>query len=74
MELMFDYFECPECQFSSVQHSSYNGKTFCPLCASDSGHYVSMNRRPAKDTDKAEGHDARKLFRRIMLDAGIAIK
>jgi hypothetical protein len=56
----FDYFECPECGFSSVQSSDFTGTEWCPLCAGDSGHDVLMNRRPCKDTDKPEGRDARK--------------
>lgn len=55
----FDYFECPECGFSSVQIASFNGSTACPLCAGDSGHDVGMNRRTARTTDKPEGRDAR---------------
>ena len=56
----FDYFECPECGFSSVQRSDFNGNEWCPLCAGDSGHDVHMRRRPAHDTDRPEGRDARR--------------
>ena len=55
----FDYFECPECGFSSVQKDDFNGSEACPLCAGDSGHDVGMNRRTARTTDKPEGKDAR---------------
>ena len=56
----FDYFECPECGFSSVQKSTFDGSEACPLCAGDSGHDVDMHRRECLDTDKPEGRDARK--------------
>lgn len=57
----YDYFECPECGFSSVQLSTFTGREDCPLCAGDSGHDVLMHRRTARTTDKPEGKDARKL-------------
>lgn len=57
----FDYFECPECGFSSVQKASFTGSEACPLCAGDSGHDVGMTRRTARETDKPEGRDARRL-------------
>lgn len=57
----FDYFECPECDFSSVQRADFSGHEDCPLCAGDSGHDVRMKRRPALASDKPEGEDARKL-------------
>lgn len=56
----FDYFECPDCGFDSVQLSTFSGSYACPLCAGDSGHDVAMNRRTATDEDKPEGFDARK--------------
>ncbi len=56
----FDYFECPECGFSSVQKASFSGSDLCPLCAGDSGHDVEMKRRTARSDDKPEGKDARK--------------
>jgi hypothetical protein len=56
----FDYFECPECEFSLIQHCTFNGSEACPLCASDTGYNVKMSRRTCEDTDKAEGKDARK--------------
>lgn len=55
----FIYFECPECGFSSVQKTDFKGSDACPLCAGDSGHDVCMRSRPAQDTDKPEGKDAR---------------
>lgn len=55
----FDYYECPDCGFSSVQRDDFTGSTACPLCAGDSGHDVGMRRRPATDADKPEGFDAR---------------
>lgn len=55
----FDYFECPACQFSSVQRSEFVGSEECPFCAGDSGHSVRMKRRPARIDDKPEGIDAR---------------
>ena len=56
----FDYFECTECGFSSVQKADFKGSEACPLCAGDSGHDVGMSRRSCRDTDKPEGRDARK--------------
>ena len=56
----FDFYECPECGFSSVQRSDFRGSRVCPLCAGDSGHDVGMRCRPATDADKPEGFDARK--------------
>lgn len=56
----FDYFECQDCGFDSVQTSTFNGSYACPLCAGDSGHDVAMSRRAARSTDTAEGFDARK--------------
>lgn len=56
----FSYFECEECNFSSVQRSDFKGSTFCPLCAGDSGHDVGLIERVCRDTDKPEGFDARK--------------
>lgn len=50
----FDYFECPECGFSSVQSADFR------VCAGDSGHDVRMRRRPATADDSPEGFDARK--------------
>lgn len=55
------WFECPECEFSSVQKINAQISDECPLCAGDSGHKVHMKRRPAVDTDMPEGHDARKM-------------
>jgi hypothetical protein len=56
----FVYFECPECEFSSVQRADFIGSELCPLCADDTGHDVRMARRPATDADKPEGFDARR--------------
>lgn len=56
----YDYFECTDCGFDSVQFSTFDGSETCPLCAGDSGHDVRMSRRTARDTDKTEGFDARK--------------
>jgi hypothetical protein len=56
----FLFFECAECQFSSVQHRPFMGSDTCPLCAGDSGHDVRMRRRVARESDKPEGRDARK--------------
>lgn len=55
----FDYFECPECDFDSVQLESFKGSEDCPLCAGDTGRDVQMNRRTCRTTDKPEGRDAR---------------
>lgn len=56
---MYDYFECPDCGFSSVQLSTFNGSEICIHCAGDCGHDVRMTRRTATDADKPEGKDAR---------------
>lgn len=55
----FIHFECPDCGFTSIQHIDFAGNNLCPLCHMDSGHDVKMRRRPAKQEDKVEGHDAR---------------
>src|SRR4029077_19430983 len=55
----FDYFECPECGFDSVQLASFNGSENCPQCAGDTGRDVAMRRRPARASDHPEGRDAR---------------
>lgn len=56
----YHYFECPECEFSSVQLATFAGSEECPLCAGDSGHSVRMNRRICRSDDIPEGKDARK--------------
>ncbi len=58
----FHYFECPECEFSSIQKSDFSGNEACPLCAGDSGHHVLMHRRIAMNSDVAEGYDARNVL------------
>jgi len=60
LDIEYDYFECHECGFSSVQLTTFSGSEWCPLCAGDSGHDVLMSRRKALLTDKPEGKDARK--------------
>jgi hypothetical protein len=59
-EAAFIYFECPECEFSSVQRADFTGNDLCPLCAGDNGRDVAMKQRVARTDDKAEGRDARK--------------
>lgn len=56
----FHFFECGECQFSSVQRADFQGSEYCPLCAGDTGRDVQMSRRNARTSDKPEGRDARK--------------
>lgn len=56
----FVYFKCPECEFSSVQPSSFNGSWLCPICAGDNGRDVNMTRRTCRTNDVPEGRDARK--------------
>jgi hypothetical protein len=56
----FIYFECSSCEFSSVQHSTFKGGSYCPICAEDNGRDVVMTQRVCRDTDKPEGRDARK--------------
>lgn len=58
----FDYFECRDCGFSSVQTSDFDGSEMCPLCAGDNGRDVQMGRRPCRTTDRPEGKDARKPY------------
>lgn len=55
------FFECPECEFSSVQPEAFNGSDACPLCAGDSGQDVRMRRRPCRADDNPEGFDARRV-------------
>lgn len=57
----FDYFECPECGFSSVQPAAFKGSDTCPHCAGDCGRDVGMKRRTCLSTDRPEGKDARVL-------------
>lgn len=58
--MTFDYFECSDCGFDSVQRSDFDGSKYCPLCAEDNGRDVTMRRRPAVDSDMPEGKDARR--------------
>ena len=58
----FDYFECPTCQFNSIQKREFAGERWCPLCFEDCGHDVRMGRRHALPEDKVEGFDARKVL------------
>jgi hypothetical protein len=71
----FHYFECPKCEFSSVQSASFSGDESCPLCAGDSGHDVRMHRRVCLDTDRPEGRDARTVLERptpqVMVNEGL---
>lgn len=58
----FHTFECPECEFMSVQKAAFQGGRWCPLCAGDCGHDVRMNRRATLLTDVVSvgATDARK--------------
>ena len=56
----FIYFECPMCEFSSVQKSTFSGDDYCPMCAEDNGRDVSMHMRVCQESDKPEGRDARR--------------
>jgi DNA-directed RNA polymerase subunit RPC12/RpoP len=53
------YWECPDCGWDTVLHAKKAGQS-CPLCASDSGHFVRLRARPARSTDRPEGPDDRK--------------
>lgn len=55
----FVYYECPVCEFSSVQRSNFMGNELCPVCLSDNGRISRMTRRMCRDTDRSEGRDAR---------------
>lgn len=68
----FEFYECPECGFSSVQRLDFNGSKACPMCAGDSGHDVRLSCRPATDSDRPEGFDARKGTRQEQTAAFIA--
>ena len=57
----FHYFECPVCEFNSVQKAAFNGSEYCPLCAEDNDRDVKMRRRLCLETDVVEGKDARHL-------------
>ena len=61
--MTYSYFECSACGFSSIQLSTFSGSDVCPLCEGDTGHIVHMTRRPAEESDTAEGHDERALRR-----------
>lgn len=54
----YEYFECPACEYSIVQKAGVFA-VWCPLCASDCGHRVVMDRRACQATDKPEGLDVR---------------
>lgn len=56
----FVIFECRICEFTSVQRKDFDGEDWCPLCLSDSHHFVHMTRRTCLTTDEPEGRDARK--------------
>ena len=56
----FLFLECPDCEFSAVVPAKSTGSRLCPMCAGDSGHDVTMRKRPARDDDRPEGRDARK--------------
>lgn len=58
-EYKFDYFECPDCGFDSVQRADFIGSEICPICAEDNAHSIRMTRRPATADDRVEGYDAR---------------
>lgn len=56
----FVWLECPECEFSIIVRLDSAGSDECPMCLGDTMHRVHMHARPAVDTDKPEGMDARK--------------
>lgn len=60
LQLAFSFFQCPECDFTSVQLLTFNGSEMCPICAGDKGEDVKMSRRIAMPEEKAEGYDARR--------------
>lgn len=55
----YNFFECKECGFDSVQKADFVGSELCPLCLSNSGHAIKMQRRIARTTDDPEGIDMR---------------
>lgn len=60
---LFTYCECPACQYSVVVATAElmggEKKVACTLCWLDSQHAVAMTERPANDSDRPEGPDAR---------------
>lgn len=56
----FTHYKCPECEFTCILPDSFKDECSCPMCASDTGHDVTMKSRPATEDDKVEGYDARK--------------
>ncbi len=40
------HFECPECEYDDREAGQLatNNEIYCPLCASDSGHIVTLKR------------------------------
>lgn len=57
--MQYIFFECPSCEFSSIQRETFNGSRNCPMCAEDNGRDVRMTSRDAGEKDKPEGFDAR---------------
>lgn len=56
----FTHFECGTCEYDTIRSIDDTSRGLCPLCLEDCGSLVQMRRRPARDTDKVEGPDARK--------------
>jgi uncharacterized paraquat-inducible protein A len=64
MSAEFDFWECPDCEYTLVLPRTGSKTTaICCLCSMDSGHEVLMRRRPARDDDEPEGPDARRADR-----------
>jgi rubredoxin len=55
----FDYFECPQCGFDSVQLATFMGPETCPMCEFEGETIVRMERRPARAADDPVGRDVR---------------
>lgn len=59
----FTYCECPVCEYSVVVATKVlEGGAYriaCPLCDGDNNKLVAMEGRPATDSDRPEGPDAR---------------
>lgn len=63
---VFDYLECPACDWSAVMPSPIRSGFYarigacCPLCAEDCGKLVPLRCREATADDKPEAYDGRR--------------
>src|SRR5262245_18593935 len=53
-DLRLFFFECPECQYDSVEANRLTLRStgVCPVCAADTGHDVELKFRPATPAEQ----------------------